>query len=92
MDGQNFRNCCIGQAFLKSWLRPWADASPLDAWQLVLKYFTGWPGCFINVKHCGGLSMVLLKLKAPSVLFEKGRELLPSSGFPYCRDMTKSFL
>ena len=29
----------------------------------------GWPGRFINVRHCGGLSMVHLQLKDPLELF-----------------------
>ena len=33
----------------------------------------GWPGCYINVRCCGGLSMVLLQLKDPLELFVKRR-------------------
>ena len=33
MDGQDFGNCCIGQAYLKSWLRPWAQVMACT-WQL----------------------------------------------------------
>ena len=38
--------------------------SPLDP-------LAGWPGRYINVQHCGGLSMVLLQLKHPLELFVK---------------------
>ena len=48
----------------------------------------GWPGCYINVRRCGGLSMVILQLKDPLELFVKSREFLPSSGFLSRRDMT----
>ena len=48
----------------------------------------GWPGHSINVRHCGGLSMVLLQLKDPLELFVKSREFLPGSGFLSRRDMT----
>ena len=41
----------------------------------------GWPGRYINVRHCGGLSMVPLQLKDPWELFVKRREFLPGSGF-----------
>ena len=37
----------------------------------------GWPRCYINVRHCGGLSMALLQLKEPLELFVKRREFLP---------------
>ena len=50
----------------------------------------GWPGCYINVLHCGGLSVVLLQLKDPLELFVKRREFLPSSGFLSYRDTTKA--
>ena len=43
----------------------------------------GWPGRYINVPRCGGLSLVLLPLKDPKELFVKEREFLPSSGFLY---------
>ena len=33
----------------------------------------GWPGRYINVRCCGGLSMVLLQLKDPLELFVKRR-------------------
>ena len=48
----------------------------------------GGPGRYINVRHCGGLSMVLLQLKDPLELFLKSREFLPGSGFLSRRDMT----
>ena len=34
----------------------------------------GWPGCYINVWHCGGLSVLLLQLKDPlgTIWEEKG--------------------
>ena len=41
----------------------------------------GWPGRYINVRRCGGLSMVLLQLRDPLELFVKRREFLPISGF-----------
>ena len=52
----------------------------------------GWPGCYmyINVRHCGGLSMVLLPLKALLELFVKRMEFLPASGFLTRRDMTQA--
>ena len=34
----------------------------------------GWPGRYINLRCCGGLSMVLLQLKDPLELFVKRRE------------------
>ena len=37
----------------------------------------GWPGRFINVRRCGGLSIVLLQLKDPLGVFVKIREFLP---------------
>ena len=43
----------------------------------------GWPGLYINVRHCEGLSMVLLPLKDLKELFVNRREFLPSSGFLY---------
>ena len=48
----------------------------------------GWPGRYINVWRCGGLSMVLLQQKDPLELFVKSREFLPGSGFLSRRDMT----
>ena len=48
----------------------------------------GWPGRYINVRRCGGLSMVLLQLKDPLQLFVKRREFLPGSGFLSRRNMT----
>ena len=38
----------------------------------------GWPSRYINVWHCGGVSMVLLQLKDPLELFVKRKEFLPS--------------
>ena len=43
------------------------------------------PGRYINVRRCGGLSMVLLQLKDP---LRTIREFLPSSGFLSGRNMT----
>ena len=48
----------------------------------------GWPGRYINVQSCGGLSKVFLQLKDPSGLFVKIREFLPGSGFLSRCDMT----
>ena len=62
----------------QTWVRRFE--SPLDPQ-------AGWPGRYINVRHCGGLSMVLLQLKDPLELFVKSREFLPGSGF-LSRDMT----
>ena len=50
----------------------------------------GWPGRYINVWHCGGLSMVLLQLKDPLELFIKRKEFLPGSRFLSRRDMTQA--
>ena len=47
----------------------------------------GWLGHFINVRHCGGLSMFHLQLKDPLELFVKRREYIPGSGILYHRDM-----
>ena len=44
-------------------------------------------GRYINVWHCGGLSMVLLQLKDPLELYLKRREFLCGSRFLSCRDM-----
>ena len=44
-------------------------------------------GRYINVWHCGGLSMVLLQLKDPLELLIKRREFLRGSLFLSCRDM-----
>ena len=41
----------------------------------------------INVRHCGGLFMVLLQLKDPLEIFLKRIEFLPGSGFLSCRDI-----
>ena len=49
----------------------------------------GWPGRYINVRHCRGLLMVLLQQKDPLELFVKSREFLPGSGFLSRRDMTQ---
>ena len=48
----------------------------------------GWPGRYINVRHCRGLLMVLLQQKDPLELFVKSREFLPGSGFLSRLDMT----
>ena len=48
----------------------------------------GWPGRYINVRRCGGLSMVLLQLKDPLELFVKSKKFLPCSRFLSRRDMT----
>ena len=42
----------------------------------------GWSGDYINVRRCGGSSIVFLQLKDPSELlvFVKRREFLPDSG------------
>ena len=49
----------------------------------------GWPDRYINVCHCGGLSMVL-QLKDPLELFLKGREVFPVSVVLSGGDMTLS--
>ena len=41
----------------------------------------GWPGCYINVWCCGGLSMAVLQLKDPLESFVKRRQFLPGSTF-----------
>ena len=41
---------------------------------------TGWIGRYINVRCCGGLSMVFLQQKDPWQLFAKRRVFLPGSG------------
>ena len=46
--------------------------SPMDP-QAVL------PRRYINVRHCGGLSMVRLQIKDPLELFVKRREFFPGS-------------
>ena len=63
----------------QAWVRKFE--SPLD-------HQAGWPGRYINVRRCGGLSMVLLQLKDPLALFVKSREFLLGSGFLSRRDMT----
>ena len=55
--------------------------------RLVLE-IAGWPSCFKKVRHCGGLSMVLLKLKDLLELLIKRREFCSGSGFLSRRDMT----
>ena len=52
----------------------------------VLK-IAGWPGRFINVLHCGGLSMVLMQLEGPLKLLIKRREFLRDYGVLSRRDM-----
>ena len=42
----------------------------------------GWPGRYINVRHCGGMSIVLVQKKDPLELFKKSWEFLSR------RDMT----
>ena len=46
-----------------------------------------WPDCFINVWHCGGLSIVL-ELNDALELLVKRREFFPVSRFLSCKDMT----
>ena len=48
----------------------------------------GWPGRYINVWRCGGLSMVLMQLSNHLKIFVKRREFLPGSGFLSRRDVT----
>ena len=48
------------------------------------------PGSYINVRHCGGLYIVLMQQKHPSGLFVKRREFLPGSGFLSLYEMTKA--
>ena len=48
----------------------------------------GWPGHYINMLHCGGLSMVLLQWIDPLELFVMRREFLPEPGFQPLRNMT----
>ena len=43
---------------------------------------------YINVQHCGRLSLVLLQLKPHLKLFKKIREFLPGSRFLFRRDKT----
>ena len=50
----------------------------------------GWRGRYINVRHCRGLSIVLLQLKDPLELFVKRGEFIPSSGFLSRNDKTYS--
>ena len=47
----------------------------------------GWPGRYINLRRCGGLSLVLMQRKDPLELV-KSREFLTGSGFLSHRDMT----
>ena len=59
----------------------------------------GWPGHYINVRRCGGLSLALLQLKDPLQLFVESREILsgyqflsrPLGGLPRCADTDKMF-
>ena len=44
---------------------------------------TGWIGRYINVRCCGGLSMVVLQQKDLWKLFVKRSEFLPGSGSLY---------
>ena len=46
----------------------------------------GWPGRYINVWHCGRLTMVLLQLKVPLKQFVKRKEFLSGSRFQYDND------
>ena len=41
----------------------------------------GWPGRYINVRRCRGLSMVLLRQKDPLELFVRVGNFLPVPGF-----------
>ena len=63
----------------QAWVRRFD--SPLDPQ-------AGWPGRYINVRRCRGLSMVLMQLTDPLELFVKSREILPGSEFLSRRDMT----
>ena len=47
-----------------------------------------WPGHYINMRHCGGLSMVFLQLKDPLVLFDKEKGISSRFRFPSHPDMT----
>ena len=47
----------------------------------------GSPGRYIKGQRCGGISMVLLRLKYPLELFVKSREFVPGSGFQSRHDM-----
>ena len=48
----------------------------------------GWPGYYINVQCCGGLSMVLLQLKDPLEQFVKRKKFLPCLRFLSRSNMT----
>ena len=50
----------------------------------------GWPGRFIHVRRCGGLSMVRLQLKDPLEVFVKATEFLFYCGFPFRLDVTEA--
>ena len=50
----------------------------------------GWPGCYINVRRYGALSMALLQLKASFELFMNRIEFLPGTLFLSCQDLTLS--
>ena len=56
---------------LDAWLQAYVHkfVSPLDPQ-------AGWPGCYINVRCCGELSMVPLQLRDPLELFVKRNEFL----------------
>ena len=43
--------------------------------------WAGWRGRYINMRHCGGLFMVLLQLKDPLEQFVRKREFILSSRF-----------
>ena len=58
------------------------DQSPLDP------QAGNWPDCYINVRRCGRLAMVLLQRKDPIGTIREEKGILPGSGFPFWRDMT----
>ena len=47
----------------------------------------GLPGCYVNVRRTGGLTLVLQQLKDHLELFLKRREFLLGSGFLYRRNV-----
>ena len=68
---------------------PWPSGYDACRFESLLDPQAGWPGHhFINVQHCGGLSMGPLQLEDPSELFVKSREFLPGSRFLSRRNMT----
>ena len=69
----------IVRVHVHAWVRRFE--SPLDP-------RTDWPGCYIHVRRCGGLSMVNLKLQDPLELFVKKRKFLHGCSFLSRRDMT----